>query len=342
MKIRWIAAITVSVIVIIAVVASINQGFTEEEKTVRVAFFPNVGHAIPIIGLEKGFFSSNLGQTTIQTRIFDSGPQAIEALFADSIDLAYVGPGPAINGFLQSEGKDLKILAGAASGGASFVVHPNSKIVSIEDLAGKKIAAPQIGNTQDVSLRHLISEIGLKPAEKGGSVIVLNTANAEIYTLFAKGDIDAAWVPEPWATLLVMQLNGKRLFYEEDLWPAKKFASVLLVGRMEYVQKHPEVVQKWLESHYKTADWINTNKDESKIVFNDFLQKYLGKRLPDEIVSESLDNIEITADPIKDSILIFVERADSLGYLGRHGYDLSGIFYEVQVESTQEVSITDG
>jgi len=342
MKIRWIAAITVSIVVIIAVVASFNQGFTEEEKTVRVAFFPNVGHAIPIIGLEKGFFSSNLGQTTIQTRIFDSGPQAIEALFADSIDLAYVGPGPAINGFLQSEGKDLKILAGAASGGASFVVHPNSKIDSVEDFAGKRIAAPILGNTQDVSLRHLISEIGLKPAEKGGSVTVLNIANAEIYTLFAKGDIDAAWVPEPWATQLVMQLNGKRLFYEEDLWPQKKFASVILIGRMEYVQKHPEVVQKWLDSHYKTVDWINKNKEESKTVFNDFLQKSLGKRLPDEIVSESLDNIEITADPIKDSILTFAERANSLGYLGRHGYDLSEIFYKTQVESTQEVSITDG
>ena len=190
--------------------------------------------------MEKGFFETSMENTTkIETRVFDSGPQAIESLFANSIDLAYVGPGPAINGFLNSENHNVKILAGAASGGASFIVHPESEINSASDFDGKKIAAPQIGNTQDVSLRHYLSEHGLKTADKGGSVIVYNIPNPDIYTLFVKGDIDGAWVAEPWATILETELNGIRLFHEEELWPNHEFASVLLIANADYVEKNP-------------------------------------------------------------------------------------------------------
>ena len=143
----------------------------------------------------KGIFAEHLGEDVkIETKVFDSGPQAIESLFANSVDLAYVGPGPAINGFLNSNNQNVKILAGAASGGASFIVHPDSEINSAADFAGKKIAAPQIGNTQDVSLRHFLAENQLKPAEKGGNVVVYNIPNPDIYTLFVKGDIDGAWL----------------------------------------------------------------------------------------------------------------------------------------------------
>ena len=264
----------------------------------------------------------------IETKIFDNGPPVIESIFAGSIDIAYVGPGPAINGFLKSEKQDVKILAGAASGGASFVVHPDSKINSAEDFFGKRIAAPQIGNTQDVSLRHYLSENGLKPAEKGGSVVVLNIANPDIYTLFVKGEIDGAWVPEPWATILIQELNGKRLFFEEDLWPEKKFATVLLIGRTTYIEEHPKIIENWIASHDQTVLWINENPKESEIIFNQFMKKTFGQSLPEQIISESLTNLEITSDPLDESIYIFAERADSLGYLGRHGYDLEGIFYE--------------
>ena len=135
----------------------------------------------------------------------------IESLFANSVDVAYVGPGPAINGFLNSENHNVKILAGAASGGASFIVHPNSEINSASDFAGKKIAAPQIGNTQDVSLRHYLSENGLRTAEKGGTVVVYNIPNPDIYTLFVKGEIDGAWVAEPWATILETEVKRKKI-----------------------------------------------------------------------------------------------------------------------------------
>ena len=322
-----------TVIVIIVAFAMLNSADSLQENKIRVAYFPNVGHAIPIVGIENGIFSSELGnEISIETRLFDSGPQVVESLFANSIDIAYVGPGPTINAFLKSN-NNVKILSGAASGGASFIVHPNSKIESVNDFPGKRIAAPQIGNTQDVSLRHYLSENGLKPVEKGGSVYVLNIPNPDIFTLFAKGDIDAAWVPEPWATILIKQLDGKRLFFEEDLWSNKQFASVLLIGRVDYIEKHPEIIQDWIKSHTKTVNWINENPDKTKTIFNEFMKKELGKSLPVDIVSDAFDNIEITYDPIPESIIIFAERADSLGYLGREGYNIDDIFYEVELKN---------
>lgn len=328
MKISIFVIIGIVIITLIGFsIFSINTLQSTQEIRVRVAYFPNIGHLIPIIGLENGMFSNNDNQTVIETYLFDSGPQVIESMFAKSIDLAYVGPGPTINGFVQSEKDDLKILAGAASGGASFIIHPKSKINTANDLSGKRIAAPSIGNTQDVSLRTYLSEHGLKPADKGGSVVILNTANPEIFTLFAKGDIDAAWVPESWATLLIHELNGTRLFYEEDLWPNKQFASVLLVGRTEFIESNPQIVNAWIDSHKATVTWINDNPDESKLIFQQFIKKTLGRTLPETIIDDSFSNIEITSNPIADSINIFAEQANRLGYLGRHGYDIDGIFY---------------
>ncbi len=331
MKIR--SAIYAGIIAIVAIGlagAIYDSENANKENKIRVAYFPNISHAIPIIGIESDIFPNEI----VETKLFDNGPQVIESMFSRSIDLAYVGPGPAINGFLKSE-SELVILSGAASGGASFIVHPNSEIITAEDFSGKRIAAPQIGNTQDVSLRHYLSQNDLKPAEKGGSVVVLNISNPDIYTLFVKGEIDGAWVPEPWATILVEELGGTRLFFEESLWPEKKFASVLLIGRAEYVEKNPEIVQGWIDSHEETVKWINENPNESELLFNQFMKKTLGQSLPESIVSTSLSNLEITSDPIDESIAMFAERADSLGYLGRNGYDLDGIFFDVNSLETK-------
>ncbi|MCJ8307285.1 MAG: ABC transporter substrate-binding protein [Nitrosopumilus sp.] len=328
MKTRSIIFAGVIGIVLLSVLGITQNYDTTHENKIRIAYFPNIGHVIPIVGMENSFFENSIGnQTQIETRVFDSGPQAIEALFANSIDVAYVGPGPAINGFLNSNNHNVKILAGAASGGASFIVHPNSEINSVSDFAGKKITAPQIGNTQDVSLRYYLSENGLKPAERGGSVIIYNISNPDIYTLFVKGDIDGAWVAEPWATILETELGGKRLFHEEELWPNNEFASVLLIANVDYVEKNTEVISNLLTSHYETVLWINQHPTETRIIFNDFLNSHLGQSLSDDVVDIALSNIVITGDPLSDSVYSFAERADTLGYLGRNGYNLSEIFY---------------
>ena len=327
MKISYVIGIGLSTIVLI--VAVMNTVSTDNSgNEIRVAFFPSISHAVPIVGIENNIFQENLTEKKIiEVKIFDSGPQVIESLFANSIDLAYVGPGPVINGFLKSNGQDLKILAGAANGGASFIIQKDSGLDSIENFQGKRIASPQISNTQDVSLRHYLSTHGLEPVEKGGTVFVLNISNPDIYTLFAKGDIDGAWVPEPWATILVEELDGIRLFNESQFWPEKQFSSVLLIGRTNFIEQNPETVEKWILSNQKTAEWINSNPDKTKMIYNEFMQDYMGKTFSKKIIDESFSNLEITSDPIKNSVLTFAERADSLGYLGRSGYNLDGLFY---------------
>ena len=329
MKISYLIGIGISALAI-AVIVSLNQSYVETtEEKVRIAFFPSIVHAVPIVGVENEIFKENLDeQRKIEVKIFDSGPQVIESLFSNSIDIAYVGPGPVINGYLKSDGEALKILAGAADGGASLVAQKDSGLDSIENFDGKRIAAPQISNTQDVSLRHYLSTNGLQPVEKGGTVYVLNISNPDIYTLFAKGDIDGAWVPEPWATMLVQDLDGVRIFNESKFWPDNQFSSVLLIGRTDYVENNPKVIQNWIESNEKTVQWINNNPEQTKKVYSEFLTDYMGKTLPDEIIDESFSNLIITSDPLKKSVYTFAERADSLGYLGRSGYDINEIFYD--------------
>lgn len=296
----------------------------------QVAFFPNIAHGVPAVGIETGAFEKNMGNITkIEVRLFDSGPQAIEALFSGSIDMAYVGPGPAINGFLKSTNGDIRILAGAASGGSSMVIHPDSDISMPEDLRGKRISAPQIGNTQDISLRNYLTQNGMAAAEKGGSVTVLNIANPDTYTLFAKDELDAAWVPEPWATILIKELGGERFFREESLWPNGEFASVVLVARAQFVEENPEAVIKWLETHYAMIEWINENPQYARDSFNRYVESELGRPFANDVIDVSISNIHFTVDPLKESIETFAFRANELGYLGREGYNLDGIYMEV-------------
>ena len=328
MKISYVIGIGVSIIVIAAAIGLSNISSDNTNDKIRVAFFPSISHVVPIVGIENDIFQENLTQQKIiEVKIFDSGPQVIESLFSNSIDLAYVGPGPVINGFLKSDGRDLKILAGAANGGASFIIQKNSGLDSIDNFHGKRIASPQISNTQDVSLRHYLSTNGLNPVEKGGTVFVLNISNPDIYTLFAKGEIDGAWVPEPWATILVEELDGIRLFNENQFWPEKQFSSVLLIGRTDFIDNNPEIVRKWIESNDKTVQWINSNPDKAKMIYNQFMQDYMGKTFSKKIIDESFSNLEITSIPIENSVITFAERADLLGYLGRSGYSLDGLFY---------------
>ena len=335
MKISHLVGVAIVVVGLVAVIGLTQSVVDDSQNKIRVAFFPSIVHAVPIVGMENQIFLENLNDDfDIEVKIFDSGPQVIESIFSNSVDLAYVGPGPVINGFLKSDGKDLKILASAANGGASFIIQENSGLESIENYSGKRVAAPQISNTQDVSLRHYLAQNGLTPAEKGGDVFVLNIANPDIYTLFAKGDIDGAWVPEPWATMLVEELDGVRLFDENEIWPENKFSSVLLIGRTDYIEKNPEVIKKWISANEKTVQWINDNPDESKKLYNQFMKGHMGKTLPEKIVQDSFSNIVITSKPVENSIYIFAERADALGYLGRDGYTLDGIFHHENISVT--------
>ena len=299
-------------------------------KTLRIGYFPNINHAQAVIGLGNGDFQKALGNNVkVETFQFNAGPSAIESLLANRIDASYIGPNPAINGYVVSDGKDVRVIAGATSGGASFVVRNDSGINTVKDLGGKKFASPQLGNTQDVALRKYLVDNGFKTTENGGNVTVTPVANADILTLFLKKELDGAWVPEPWATRLVKEANGRILVDERDLWPPEgKFVTAHIIVRPDYLKENPDVIKKLITAHVNKTQWINSNKEQAIKEFNVQLKKLTGKELPEDVLAESLTRLEFTDDPIKSSLLKSANDAYDLGFLakGKARPNLDGIY----------------
>ena len=324
-----IAGVIIAIVIVLSLTShplTQSQSLSEKSGILRLGYFPNINHAQAVIGVGNGDFQNALGDVKIESQVFNAGPAAVEALFANRIDVAYVGPNPAINGYIKSDGQGLKIIAGVSSGGAVFVIRNDSGITTVHDFAGKKFASPQLGNTQDVALRSYLLKNGYKTSENGGNVTILPAATSDIVTMMSKKDIDGAWVPEPWGTILVKQANGKIFLDERDLWPNGKFATALIVARTDYLKSHPDIIQKLLEAHVKETVWINNNKDESIKDFNIQLQKITGKTIPNDVISDAFTRMDITYDPVKSSVSKSAQNAFDLGFLGDKKPDLSNIF----------------
>ena len=298
-------------------------------KTLRIGYFPNINHAQAVIGFGNGDFQKALGNNVkVQTTVFNAGPSAIEALLAKRIDVTYVGPNPAINGYVVSDEKDLKIIAGASSGGASFVVRKDAGINSPKDLAGKRLASPELGNTQDIALRSYLLENGLKTTDQGGSVVLTPVSNPDILTLFLKRQLDGAWVPEPWATRLVNEANGRIFLDERSIWPDGKFVTANIAVSTDYLKNNQDVISKLLDAHVNETVWINNHKDQAVQAFNTQVKKLTGKSIPQDELKQAFSRIDFTYDPIKLSLFQSANNAYNLGLLakGKPRPDLSGIF----------------
>lgn len=297
------------------------------QTVVRVGAFPNITHAQAMVGKSNGWFDKALGPgIQIQWTSFNAGPSAIEALFAGAIDMAYIGPSPTINGYVHSNGEALRVIAGAASGGVALIVRADSGINKPEDFHGKRIASPQLGNTQDVALRGWLRAHGLKTTDKGGDVQVMPLANPDQLTLFLKKQLDAAWAPEPWATRLIHEGNGRLFLDERDLWPGGKFVTTHLIVSRKFLREHPDVVKTWLRAHVELTDWINTHLPESKKFINEQIQKETGKALSPALLDEAFGRMEVTYDPLKSALLTSAQSAFDAGFLGKQLPDLSGIY----------------
>ena len=315
-----------------------NNEVSSQSRTLRIGYFPNLNHAQAVIGLQQGgdfqrilnANNSNGNDTVkIESFVFNAGPSAIEALFGGQIDVAYVGPNPAINGYLASGGQGIRIISGVASGGASFVVRNDSGIESMKDLGGKKFASPQLGNTQDVALRKYLMDNGFKTTENGGNVTVVPITPADILTLMLKMEIDGAWVPEPWATRLVKEANGKIFVDERELWPPDgKFVTANIIARTDYLKENPDIIKRLLQAHIDKTEWINENKEQAITTFNGALKNITGQTIPEDEIRDALMRLELTYDPIKESLFKMADNAYELGYLGNGGskMDLSNIF----------------
>ncbi|MBI3999423.1 MAG: ABC transporter substrate-binding protein [Candidatus Omnitrophica bacterium] len=301
--------------------------FGEDSVKIRVGHFPNVTHAPALIARATHHFEKVFGESVkIDWKTFNAGPEAIEALFAGEIDILYVGPNPAVNGFVRSRGEALRIIAGVAGGGVALVVRPEAKIERFEDIQGKRVASPQKGNTQDVALLHLMKQKGLAPRTQGGNVEIFNISGGDQITAFAKNQVDAIWTVEPWVSRLVSEANGRILFEERDLWPEGKYATTVLVARKKFMDQHPELVQKWIEGHVEITDYINQNLGEAKKIFNKELQYETGKFLPASYLDQSFERIVFTSDPMESSVQESAKRAKDIGYLGRNEVDLKNLY----------------
>jgi NitT/TauT family transport system substrate-binding protein len=301
------------------------QGHRPPADEARLGYFPNITHAAALVGARRGDYERAVAPVRLVQRVFNAGPQAIEALFAGEIDILYVGSGPAINAYARSRGRALRVVAGAASGGAGLVVRRDSGIRAPADLRRKAIGTPQLGNTQDIALRAWLGEHGLAPADKGGSVRVVPIANPDILSLMARGELQGAWVPEPWLTRLIEEAEGELLIDERDLWPEGRFATAVVAVSDRFLGARPDLVRRLLSAHVDLTLWIRDHPDEARRQINRELERLLGKPLPEPLLAQALSRLELTYDPISPSLLRGAERAFRLGFLGAERPEVEGL-----------------
>jgi NitT/TauT family transport system substrate-binding protein len=270
-------------------------------KEVRLGYFGNVTHAPALVGVGKGFLAEELGTTRLRTQVFNAGPAAIEALNAGAIDATYIGPSPAINAFVKSDGEALRIVSGATSGGAQLVVRPG--IDGPADLKGKKLASPQLGGTQDVALRAWLAGQGLQTSPSGeGDVKITPTENAQTLQLFQSGKLDGAWLPEPWASRLVLAAGAKVLVDEKSLWPGGKFLTTHLIVATRFLQEHPQTVEALLRANLESIEWIRADRAAAEKVVNEQIAAASGKPLEDAVIQRAFGNIEVGTDPLAGTL----------------------------------------
>ncbi|WP_406724814.1 aliphatic sulfonate ABC transporter substrate-binding protein [Streptomyces sp. GD-15H] len=292
--------------------------------SVRIGYFGNLTHGTALVGNQKGFFQKELGATEARYAVFNAGPSEIEALNSGSIDIGWIGPSPAINGYVKSGGKNLRIIGGSASGGVKLVVNPD-RVKSLEDVEGKRIATPQLGNTQDVAFLNWASEQGwtVDPQSGKGDVTVVRSDNKVTPDAFAAGSVDGAWVPEPTASKLVAE-GGKVLLDEASLWPDEEFVITNIVVRQEFLEQHPKAVEAVLKASVETNRWINAHPDEAKAAANEQLAADSGKALPADVLDPAWKSIRFTDDPLAATLDAQAEHAVAVGLLKKP--DLSGVY----------------
>jgi NitT/TauT family transport system substrate-binding protein len=301
-----------------------NSTGSGSSNTLRLGYFTNLTHATALVGVKEGFFQQSLGGTELKTQTFNAGPTAIEALLAGAIDATYIGPNPSINAFVKSKGDAIRIIAGATAGGASLVVQPT--IGSAADLKGQTVASPQLGNTQDVALRYWLKQQGVQTSVTGSSEVnIAPTDNATTLQLFKDKKIAGAWVPEPWASRLVLEGGGKVLVNEASQWPGGRFVTTQLIVRTKFLQENPTAVDALLKGHVKTTEWIAANPAKARLDANAQLKALTTKELTPQVLARAWSQLTITVDPIASTLQACADHAYEVGTLKEQA-DLKGIY----------------
>ena len=288
---------------------------TSRADQLRLGYFGNLTHAPALVGVEQGLFAEALGDTELTTQVFNAGPTAVEAMNAGSVDAAFIGPNPAINSFAQSEGQSLAVVAGAASGGAQFVV--TGDVAGEDDLAGRTFATPDFGGTQDVALRTWLAEHGYAVDGDGERAVgITPMPNGQTLQTFQQGRIDGAWVPQPWATVLLQEPGTEVLVDERDLWEGGRYPTTVLVVRREYLERHPETVQQLVDGLEGSVAWLRAHEDEPTTiaeVLNRGFERARTHTMPEATILEALKTVEWTTDPLADTYPRLLAHAVAVG-----------------------------
>lgn len=328
--IRWGATVALATTAALALSACAPTGSTEEPDvapeitTVRLGYFPNLTHAPGLIATQKGFFKTPLKELglSLTPTAFNAGPDVVTALFAESLDCSYIGPNPAINAYVQSEGAAVRIVSGSTSGGAALVVREG--VDTPADLAGLTIATPQLGNTQDVAARNWLADQGFATdVEGGGDVSIKPQANSDALAAFSAGEIDGAWVPEPWVSSFVAA-GAHVLQNEADLWSNGQFVTTVLLCRTDFVDQHPDAVTALLNGHLDALDFIESDPAAAQEAVNLALGGLTGSTIDPAVLASAWANVEFTADPLTDSLVTSAEHAVTVGLLEQSGIDAAG------------------
>lgn len=296
-------------------------------NVLRLGYLPNLTHAQAVYGIQTGLFAERLGNgTRFEARAFNAGPEAFEALFAGQVDVLYVGPSPTIAALAAAEPGTLRVISGAASGGARFVVQPHLALAAPADYAGRTFATPQLGNTQDVALKRYLLGLGLRTRDAGGDVRVVNAANADILLLFERGLVDGAWVPEPWATRLVEEGHGRALLDEASLWPGGAFVTTQIVTTSAYLDAHPAEIRRLLEAHVEATQRLAADGDAGLALVDQGIAATTGKALPAGLSAEAAKSLRFTLDPLSATLFADARAARDLGFLTKDLPPASSIY----------------
>ena len=308
----------------ILLAAFVSSSVSGETK-IRVGHFPNITHAQALVAHHlsrqgKGWFEERLGPgTKIEWFVYNAGPSAMEAIFAQSIDLTYVGPGPALNAYTKSNGAEIRLIAGAANGGAALVVQPDQNLKTPADFRGKKIATPQLGNTQDISCRAWLTAGGLKITQLGGDAQVLPTQNPDQLALFQQKKIDAVWTVEPWVSRLERESGGKILVDEKDV------ATTVLVSSVKFLAEHRDLARKIAQAHAELTEWMTRNPEEAQKLVRAELLEETKSDMASDLIAQSWKRIVFTAEVPRPSVESFMQNSMKSGFI-KSAPDLSKLF----------------
>jgi NitT/TauT family transport system substrate-binding protein len=287
---------------------------------VRLGFFPNVTHAQAVLGVSSGDFAKAVAPGQFTPQQFNAGPSLIEALFANQIDVGYVGPGPVINAFTRSHGEGIRVIGGAADNGVLIVARKDAGILTLSDLKGKKIATPQHGNTQDIAARHYLTAV----LGQTDTTNVLPISNTDQFGMMQRNQIDAAWVPEPWGSLLMAQAGATLIGEEKDLWPDKDFSLTVIVTTPEFLHDHPDVLQKLLAVNHDWTQRLNSNPADCAPQLEAGLTQLTGKKLPPGLIASAISHVKFAEDPSPATFVSNAQWALDLGF-AKEKPDLTGL-----------------